>query len=139
MKVHYHRRLLTHVLGKMDDDSTALEIAKSINVLHACEWIAAAVQSISFTLMVYCTGKGSLTSNVECDACNLGKSSLTDTKNSFMECGYISRWVSVSYIFRRCYIFGYEVPQKCSHLQNWLHFLVRFFWLHFLAWLHFWL
>ena len=37
------------------------------------------------------------------------------------------------------YIFGYEVPRKRNHLQNWLHFLVRFFWLHFLAWLHFWL
>ena len=57
----------------------------------------------------------------------------------FWRCGYISGWVSVGNIFRRGYIFGYEVPQKCSHLQNWLHFLVRFFWLHFLAWLHFWL
>ena len=45
----------------------------------------------------------------------------------FLRCGYISGWVSVGYIFRRGYIFGYEVPQKCSHQQNRLHFLVRFF------------
>ena len=33
--------------SKMDGDSTALEIDKSINVLNACEWIAAVVQNIS--------------------------------------------------------------------------------------------
>ena len=45
----------------------------------------ASVASVTFTLIVYWTGKGSLTSNIECHACNLGKSSLTDTKNSFMD------------------------------------------------------
>ena len=45
----------------------------------------------------------------------------------FWRGGYISGWVRAGYIFRRGYIFGYEVPQKCSHLQNWLHFLVRIF------------
>ena len=36
----------------------------------------ASAASVTFTLMVYWTGKGSLTSNIECDACNLGNYSL---------------------------------------------------------------
>lgn len=47
MKVHYCRRLFMHVLAKMDADLTALNISKSITVLNACEWIAAAVANIA--------------------------------------------------------------------------------------------
>ena len=70
MNVHYRRRLLTHVLAKEDGDSTALEIAKSINVLNACEWIAAGVllenRSVNLDLDHDCYavtffGKGGLT------------------------------------------------------------------------------
>ncbi len=41
--MHYHLCLLTHVLTKIDDNATAIEIRQSVNVPHACEWIAFAV------------------------------------------------------------------------------------------------
>ena len=62
MKVHYRRLLFTHILAKMDDDSTALEIDKSFNVLNVCEMIAAAVKSISVQTTQRCFRKAGVSS-----------------------------------------------------------------------------
>ena len=47
--------------------------------------------------------------------------------------------VSVSYILRHGYTFGYDVPKNITTCSMWLHYVVRIRWLHFVVWLHLWL
>lgn len=46
IKVHYRKLLLRHVLSLIETGTNAVDIAKSINVLNACHWIAQAQRTV---------------------------------------------------------------------------------------------
>ena len=63
MKVHYRRRLLRHIISHMDEQSKAFEVSKTVNVLHAANWISQAWNEVSSQTIVNCFHKGGFTMN----------------------------------------------------------------------------
>ena len=53
-KLKYYKRLLTHVVNKVDDCSTASEVCKSVDVLQAIRWTAMAWNDVSKSTVVKC-------------------------------------------------------------------------------------
>ena len=59
-KLKYYKRLLTHVVSKLDECNSATEICKSVNVLQAIRWTAMAWDEISETTIVKCFAKAGI-------------------------------------------------------------------------------
>ena len=53
-KLKYYKRLLTHVVNKVDDCSTASEVCKSVDVLQAIRWTAMAWNDVPKSTVVKC-------------------------------------------------------------------------------------
>ena len=47
LKLHYRKLLFRRVLSHINDNNSAESIARSINVLDACRWIATALKEVS--------------------------------------------------------------------------------------------
>ena len=57
-KLKYYKRLLTHVVYKVDDCSTASEVCKSVDVLQAIRWTAMAWNDVLKSTVVKCFYQG---------------------------------------------------------------------------------
>ena len=74
-KLKYYRCLLTHVVSKIDECSTASEVCKSIDILQAMRWTAMAWNDVSESTVVKCFIKaGILTSEGELNALEVANS-----------------------------------------------------------------
>ena len=66
-KLKYYKRLLTHVVSKIDECSSASEVCKSVDVLQAIRWTAMAWNDISESTIIKCFIKAGIL-NSEGDA-----------------------------------------------------------------------
>lgn len=66
-KCHYRTRQLRTILSKIENASSAAEIAKSINVLDACHWIKAAMDDIKPVTVENCFHKAGIKHELEAD------------------------------------------------------------------------
>jgi len=57
-KVHYHTCLLRFVISKVETCTTASEVTKSINILHAIRWVAQAWEAVKPETIKKCFRKG---------------------------------------------------------------------------------
>ena len=57
-KVHYHIHLLRFVISKIKTCTTASEVMKSINILHAIRWVAQAWEAVKPETIKKCFRKG---------------------------------------------------------------------------------
>ena len=74
-KLKYYRCLLTHVVSKIDECSSASEVCRSIDVLQAMRWTAMAWNDVSESTVVKCFIKaGILTSEGELNALEVANS-----------------------------------------------------------------
>ena len=53
-KLKYYKRLLTHVVSKVDECSSATEVCKSVDILQAIRWTAMAWNEVSQSTIVKC-------------------------------------------------------------------------------------
>ena len=53
-KVHYRKSFLSHVIAKLEESSSASEIVKSVNILHALRWTAQAWECVSSETIKKC-------------------------------------------------------------------------------------
>ena len=53
-KLKYYKRILTHVVNKVDDCSTASEVCKSVDILQAIRWTAMAWNDVPKSTVVKC-------------------------------------------------------------------------------------
>ena len=56
-KVHYRTRLLRFVISKIETCTTASEVTKSINILHAIRWVAQAWEAVKPEIIKKCFRK----------------------------------------------------------------------------------
>ena len=71
-KVRYRKRLLYHVLTKIDTCSTAHDVIKSVTILDAIRWVALAWEKVSPEIIQKCFRKaGILSTNLEVVSCLL--------------------------------------------------------------------
>ena len=69
-KVHYRKRLLYHILMKIDTCSTAHDIIKSVTILDAIRWVGLAWEKVSPETIQKCFRKvGILSTNLEVMSC----------------------------------------------------------------------
>ena len=57
MKTHYRKRLLRHVLNRMDECSSASELAKKVNILDAILWLKGAWDAVKAETIERCFAK----------------------------------------------------------------------------------
>ncbi|XP_070182988.1 tigger transposable element-derived protein 6-like [Littorina saxatilis] len=57
VKAHYRKRLLRHILVNMDEASSATELAKTVNILHAIRWLDLAWCSLKVSTIQKCFTK----------------------------------------------------------------------------------
>ena len=57
-KVHYRTRLLRFVISKIETCTTASEVTKSINILHAIRWVTQAWEAVKSETIKKCFRKG---------------------------------------------------------------------------------
>ena len=53
-KMHFQKRLLNHVISRMDECSSASELSKQVNVLHAVNWIASSWRDLEPSTITKC-------------------------------------------------------------------------------------
>ena len=53
-KMHFRKRLLNHVVSCMDECSSASELSKQVNVLHAVNWIASSWRDLEPSTIMKC-------------------------------------------------------------------------------------
>ena len=53
-KLHFRKLLLNHVVARMDDSSSATELARKLNVLYAVNWIVTSWKAVSEETIVKC-------------------------------------------------------------------------------------
>ena len=54
VKVNYRKRLLRHVLNKMETATSATDVARSVSVLDACQWLSASVNEVKKSTVEKC-------------------------------------------------------------------------------------
>ena len=59
-KLKYYKCLLPHIVSKVDECSSAMEICKSVNVLQAIRWTAMVWDEISETTTIKCFAKAGI-------------------------------------------------------------------------------
>ena len=67
LKCHYRTRQLRTILSKIDNASSATEVAKSISVLDACHWVKAAMDDIKPVTVENCFRKAGIKHELEVD------------------------------------------------------------------------
>lgn len=65
VKIHYRKKLLRHILSKMDECSTATEISKTVTVLDAILWIKSVWDALSSYTIERCFAKCGFSVSVE--------------------------------------------------------------------------
>ena len=65
VKMNYRKKLLRHILIKMDECSTASEIAKTVTILDAILWIKTLCDTLQASTIQKCFGKFGFTVNTE--------------------------------------------------------------------------
>lgn len=59
-KTHYRKFLMRYVITKIEECSSAAEVVKSVNVLHAIRWIAEAWKCVQSTVILKCFRKAGI-------------------------------------------------------------------------------
>lgn len=57
LKAYYRKKFVHHVLSRIDEVSTASEVSRCVNVLHAVNWIAQAWEDVSPSTILGCFQK----------------------------------------------------------------------------------
>ena len=65
VKMNYRKKLLRHILIKMDECSTSSEIAKTVTILDAIIWIKTVWDTLQASTIQKCFGKCGFTVNTE--------------------------------------------------------------------------
>ena len=63
-KTKYRKKLMCYVIARINDDLTASEIAKGIDILQAITWVADSWKEVSFETIKNCFAKCSITDQI---------------------------------------------------------------------------
>jgi hypothetical protein len=95
-KCHYRRRMLRSILSKLDDGQASEDVAKSISVLDAINWIKGSVAAVATSTVVKCFGSCGFAAVPETPEQDLNTQELTtlieslNSENSISALEYLS-------------------------------------------------